>query len=364
MLDDDRVDVLYQSYDGGGTKVQAPAIFIRKKMTEGTAVSAHALTDMVSGASIDVEVNGASEYEEQRNEMGIALEFLKDKAIYNASLSKSTENDYDTQSIAAGISQDFFGDLSNLAISVSYADSTVGKTGDVSFSETAQQYSLSLTWAQVLTKHLIASLTFNKAIDEGYLQNPYRFTRYKTQSDKGWTLQYIGDKDDALAYGFPDIRSSEALALKLRYLVSHDHALYGGFRLFQDSFKVEANNIDIGYNFRLQENWLFDINIRYYQQTAAEFYSDIYERPNQTSFRTRDKELSSFNNTMLSISASYDLPPYANWIKKSSVHAYIDHIAFDYDDFRDATAIGYKAGEEPLYQFSANLVRIMYSLWF
>ncbi|NRB39106.1 MAG: DUF3570 domain-containing protein [Pseudomonadales bacterium] len=365
VLDDDRLDILYQSYDGGGTSVKAPAIFVRKKLAESSAISAHVLTDMVSGASIDVEVSGASAYKEQRNEWGLGAEFLKGKAVYSLNLSQSSENDYDTQSVSASISQDFFGDLSTLSMAVSYSDSTVGKTGEVDFSENAKQYSLDVSWSQVLTKNWIASFSLNKALDQGYLQNPYRFTRYlNPESESGSTLQYIGDKDDELAYGFPDIRNSEAVAIKMRYLVLKNHVIYGGMRYFQDSFKIKAYNVDIGYNFRYQQRWLFDINFRHYEQTAAEFYRDLYDYQNQTNFRTRDKELSTFNDNMLSLSASYDLPHTAHWIKKSSVHAFIDHIVFDYDDFRDASVEGYTAGNEPLYHFSATLIRIMYSLWF
>lgn len=364
VLDEDRVDVLYQRYEGGGIDVNAPAIFVRKKVASNTAISAGILTDLVSGASIDVESSGASAYEEQRNETSLGIEFLKDKSIYSVNISQSTENDYDTQSVSASINQDFFGDLSNLSMSASYADSIVKKTGDVSFSETASQYSFSLGLSQILTKKWIMHLSFNKALDEGFLQNPYRFTYFIDPIDPSKrAIQYIEKEADG-SYGFPNIRNSEALALKTRYLIMPNHVIYAGMRTFKDSFNIDAINVDIGYNFRYQHRWLFDISLRHYEQSAADFYSDLYDFQNQTNFRSRDKELSTFSNNMLSVSASYDLPPLATWVKKSSVHAYVDYVHFDYENFRDARISDVNAGDEPLYNFSAYLFRLMYSLWF
>jgi len=40
VLDEDRADVLYHSYDGGGMKIDGPAILLRKKTSETVALSA------------------------------------------------------------------------------------------------------------------------------------------------------------------------------------------------------------------------------------------------------------------------------------------------------------------------------------
>jgi hypothetical protein len=62
VLPDDRADVLYHRYDGGGVTIHGPSVLVRKKMAEKYALSANYYVDMVSSASIDVEVSGASEY--------------------------------------------------------------------------------------------------------------------------------------------------------------------------------------------------------------------------------------------------------------------------------------------------------------
>ena len=58
--------MLYHRYDGGGVTIHGPSVLVRKKMAEKYSVSANYYVDMVTSASIDVEVSGASEYKEER----------------------------------------------------------------------------------------------------------------------------------------------------------------------------------------------------------------------------------------------------------------------------------------------------------
>ena len=66
MLPDDRADVLYHRYDGGGVTIDGPSLLVRKKFAEKYSVSANYYVDMVSSASIDV-VTTASPYKEERS---------------------------------------------------------------------------------------------------------------------------------------------------------------------------------------------------------------------------------------------------------------------------------------------------------
>jgi hypothetical protein len=67
---------------------------------------------------------------------------------------------------------------------------------------------------------------------------------------------------------------------------------------------------------------------------------------------------------MLSFGATYELPA-LGWkrIRRSTVNVFIDHIQYDYEDFREVTKAG-APGEEPLYGFDANVLRVFFSGWF
>lgn len=356
VLDDDRIDILYQSYEGGGTEVVAPAIVVRKKIAESFAISGSYLVDMVSGASIDVEV-GASAYEEERTEYSVGLQYLHDKAILNLGYSQSKENDYLAKAYQLGISQDFFGDLTTLAMGINFGDNKISQTGAPNFLETAQSYGLDVGITQVITRNFIGQISFNKTIDEGYLQNPYRFIRYLDPNNP--TL-WLTDKER-----YPGTRSSDAVAIRGRYFLPNRHVIYAGFRQYQDSWGIKAQHVELGYALGFIERWLFDASLRFYQQSDAHFYRDLFDYAGQFNHMARDKELSRFSNWMFSTSAAYELPIPANrLVKKSSVHVFYNYINFDYKNFRDARVTNVDAGDEPLYQFDAHLIRLMLSVWF
>jgi hypothetical protein len=75
VLPDDRADVLYHRYDGGGVTIDGPSLLVRKKFAEKYSVTANYYMDMVSSASIDV-VTTASPYMEERRQGNVAFDML------------------------------------------------------------------------------------------------------------------------------------------------------------------------------------------------------------------------------------------------------------------------------------------------
>jgi hypothetical protein len=58
------------------------------------------------------------------------------------------------------------------------------------------------------------------------------------------------------------------------------------------------------------------------------------------------------------------------FLEKASVNVYYDHMIFDYDDFHDLRftdengAPLYAPGQEPLFDFSADVMQLYFSIWF
>lgn len=129
VLDDDRADVMYHRYDGGGVTIHGPSLLVRKKFREKYAVNAAYYVDMVSSASIDV-VKTASPYTERRNEYGLGFEYLRGKITYRVGFADSEENDYEANTARASISQDFFGDLTTVTLAFARGWDRVFRRGD------------------------------------------------------------------------------------------------------------------------------------------------------------------------------------------------------------------------------------------
>src|SRR5690606_30925997 len=182
-LPEDRADVMYHRYEGGGISIEGPSLLVRKKMAEKYAVSVNYYQDLITSASIDVEVSGASQYKEQRDQYTLGLEWLAGKAIYTLGFSSSKENDYDAQTFSFGLSQDMFGDLTTLSMGFSRGLDTVRNSTDPDFSRDVDRYSYRLGLSQILTRSLLATLNLEVITDEGFLNNPYRSYRHRNADD-------------------------------------------------------------------------------------------------------------------------------------------------------------------------------------
>ncbi len=354
VLPEDRSDVMYKSYSGDGVTIDGPSVLLRKQIGSHVSVSGNYYVDTVSGASIDVRAQ-ASEYQEERVETTLGADFLHEKSLLSMSYTNSSENDFEANSVYLGISQSFFGDLTTLSMSYSKGWDEVGKRGEEDFLEDADRQKFGIGVSQILTKSLIMGFNAEHVSDEGYLNNPYRAIRYIDPSNPE---NFLFDTER-----YPNTRSSTAYSINANYYLPFRAALYADARIYSDSWGIDAHNARLGY-IHPYNNWLLDVFVRYYKQDKADFYQDLYTRPDEFNFMARDKEMSTYRGLTAGIKLSYEWKfSETAMIKKSSVNVEFDYMNFDYDDFRDATAGG-TPGEEPLFGFSANAIKIFGSIWY
>ncbi|UTW45282.1 DUF3570 domain-containing protein [bacterium SCSIO 12696] len=360
-LPDDRLDILYHGYKGGGATIDGPSVLVRKTFADKVSVRANYYTDFVSSASIDV-IATASAYEEERNEFSVGMDYLHNKTTMSLNVTSSSENDYEAQTVGFSISQDFFGDLSTLALSYAVGSDTVRRRDDDVFEDEIDRQQFSLTFTQILTQKLVASLAVESIVDEGFLNNPYRQYRFVDASEPlgfGYALEL-----------YPRTRNSDAVALRSLYYLPWHASLKGEYRRFADSWGIEADSVEFGYTHPWKHGLTFEAKLRHYKQDDADFYSDIFAFEGAQNFLARDKELSTFTSNTIGIGVSYEIPNKL-WglAKKSTVNLFWDRIAFDYDNFRDVTVHNtnpgaFAVGSEPLYSFDADVIRLFLSVWY
>lgn len=364
VLPEDRADVLFHRYEGGGVTIQGPSVLVRKTMAEKYSVSANYYMDMVTSASIDVRVSGASEYKEQRDQYSIGFDYLRGKTTYSLGYTNSEEDDYSASTTSFGISQDLFGDLTTISMGFSKGDDTVRRRDTVSnvidpnFERDIDRLSYRVGVSQILTKSMVASLQLEVITDEGYLNNPYRSFRYTDPND-------ITNFRLATEI-YPRTRTSNAVGLNARYYLPYRAALHGGYRFFTDTWGIGADTYELGYVHPLKASpWTFEASVRYYSQDSADFYSDLFPRIDFQNFMARDKELSTFTSLTMHVGATLEFARSGWWfVKKGTLNVYYDRIEFDYDNFRDASNTSLVAGNEPLYSFGANVIQMFVSVWF
>ena len=356
VLPEDRADLMYHYYDGGGVTIDGPALLVRKKFAEKFAVNASYYVDMVSSASIDV-ITTASEYHEERTQYGVGFEYLRGKVTYAASFSNSSENDYEADTASVSVSQDMFGDLTTVSLSFTRGWDDVTERGSPTFADSIDRRIYGLNISQIATKRLILGFSYEAITEEGFLNNPYRLVRYV-------------DPEEARGYAYEDeryprTRTGNAFAVRARWFLPYRAALQADYRYYTDTWEVSSSTAELAYTHPLDENWIFDVHYRFYDQDAAEFYSDLFPRENFQNFLARDKELSTMRSHTLGFGVAYEFKPARfDFLGKAAVNLKYDRIRFEYDDFRDLRTTGVAPGTEPLYQFDANVIRLFFSGWF
>jgi len=355
VLPEDRADALYHRYDGGGVTVDGPSLLVRKKFGENFSVAANYYVDMVSSASIDV-LTQASPYKETRRQASLAVDMLHGKTQYSVGYTNSEENDYTANTASFDLSQDMFGDLTTVSFGFSRAWDEVRNNSDPDFKEPVDRWSYRLSVSQIITPALMMGLEVETITDEGYLNNPYRSARY-ADPDAGDGFSWEPEV-------YPHTRTSTGASVTADYFLWYRAAVHGMYRFYTDSWGVVGNTLRLGYTHPLGDRWILEANYRWYDQTAADFYSDLFPYANSQNFLGRDKELSTFQSQMVTVGATWRLPA-LNWggIERSTVNVFYDHALYDYADFRDALK-GDSVGTEPLYHFSADVLRVFFSVWF
>ncbi len=356
ILPQDRADLMYHSYQGGGVSIDGPAVMLRKKAGQSVSVSAYYYVDTVSGASVDVQAT-ASAYSETRQEKRLGVDYLAGNSIFSANYAQSDEDDYNAKSISFAISHDTFGGMTTLSLEAGLGDDEVGRNGDDSFSESVKRYNYKLGWTQVLSSSWIAALNMQVDLDEGFLNNPYRSVRYRDTSDpRGYAYQ---------REVYPDTRNAFAVSLVNKVYLPYRAALSFNLRHYQDSWDIRALDAEVEYVHPLTQHWTLEGKLRWYSQGQADFYRDLFDFASQQNFMARDKELSEFNNLTLGIGASYALPVWSFWPEATpELTLQWDHIRFNYKNFRNVTVTDAEAGLEPLYRLDANVIRAFFSLYF
>ena len=355
VLPEDRADVLYHRYDGGGVTIDGPSVLLRKKFAEKYSVSANYYMDMVSSASIDV-MTTASPYTEERTQGSLAFDLLQGKTQYSVSYTLSDESDYTANTASFDLSQDIFGDLVTVSFGFSQGWDEVRKNGDNTFEETVDRRNYRFGLQLIVTPRLMTGLNYEAITDEGFLNNPYRSVRYLDEtSARGFSFQ---------PELYPHTRTSNAVAINARYFLPHRASVHGEYRYFTDTWGIDANTASIGYTHPWGKRWIFEAGYRWYDQSAADFYSDLFPRADAQNFLARDKEFSTFTSHMFSLGATYELAS-LGWdrLRRSTVNLFYDRINYQYDDFRDITAGG-APGTEELYGFDADVFRLFVSGWF
>jgi Protein of unknown function (DUF3570) len=315
-LPENRAELLYHAYTGGGVTANGPALLVRKSVFDKVSLQGSYYVDSVSNASIDV-VTTASPYRERRTEYGLSADYVYRDAQITLGTSSSKEPDYTANAFSLDVSQESFGGMTTTSLGFTRGSDTVGKHNSPEFSDYAKHWQYRVGVTQILTKTWIASANFEAVADDGYLQSPYRVARVFGAA--------VPERD-------PRTRSSRAMKFRLLGDLGHRDAVHADYRYFYDTWGIKAHTAELGYSRYFGDAILADANLRYYTQSHALFYSDNAQQ--ETTYVSRNRQLSSFDSvglggklayTVRKVPGQYDL----------KLNAGYQYVRFKFKDFTD-----------------------------
>ena len=343
LLPEERADLLYHHYTGGGTTVNGPALLVRKGIGESVSAYASYFVDNVSCASIDV-LTTASPFKEKREEYGGGVDYLYRNTTVGLSVLRSDEPDYVANTFGATVTHEVLDGLTTLSLGYSVGRDDVGRA-HTDFAEHVNRYQYKLGVSQVVTKSLLMNLNYEAILEDGYLHSPYRAARLL-----GLSVPEV----------YPRTRDSHAVALGIvKGLASNDDRLKASthlrYRYFWDNWNIRAHTVELGYGSRLDDRWLVEPHYRFYKQSAASFYANDFSA--QMTFMARDRELSDFSSHALGAKASYQLFNRRFNLSRVTLNLDYEFIRYRYNNFTDV-----RTGR--LYAYNANVLQLFLSGWF
>jgi Protein of unknown function (DUF3570) len=343
-LPEDKAEVLYHVYDGGGVKADGPALLVRKSLADRVSVSGQYYVDAVSNASIDV-VTTASPFKERRTAWDLGADWLVRDALLSLSWSRSTEPDYVAEGVGLDVAHEVFGGMTTVSLGFTRAKDLVGQKGTPGWIDTATHWQYRAGLTQVLTPRWLASANLEVVSDTGYLGSPYRA---------------------ALVFGAavpernPRTRTSRAVKLRTIHdtgaLLSRS-SLRAEYRYFWDTWDVKAHTVEIGGSRYVGERFLVDALVRTHRQDKALFYSDNAQ--SETVYVSRNRQLSTFSSLALGARVTYTMPdPRPGFGVKFSAAYELKRFSFkDFTDLRTVTDFSdLRSGS--LYRYNAHVLQL------
>jgi len=325
---DDRAEVstslFAEKRDGGkgGLTVIHPQADFGIDLGRFVSLDASYSADAVSGATSVIyqadAVSSATKFSDTRQEGTVGLGFHGRRSRIDFSATLGTERDYLSHAIGGGASIDLPGRNTTVAVAYSHSfdqvcdkdngtltpEETKALTGADPCNKTDGVFGkdkpgttiwrdLSIDTAQVtVTQNLTPTMNLQIAgygqVLEGFQSNPYRRVRIGQNSPQ----EHI-----------PNTRDRWSLSARLnRFLPKLHGAVHFDARFYDDTWRVIAGDVELGYSQYIGKSLLLRLHARVYQQSAAKFFKDAFFYQTESTageFFTGDRELSPVRNAII-----------------------------------------------------------------
>jgi hypothetical protein len=117
---------------------------------------------------------------------------------------------------------------------------------------------------QIIDRSSLFQVNLSLSQADGYMTDPYKIVSVVDDSS-GEPLRYLYENR-------PDSRLRSSIFAKYRKMTPGKDIFTASYRYMTDDWGVDSNTFDLAYRFRLGATYYLQPHLRYYQQSAADFY--------------------------------------------------------------------------------------------
>jgi hypothetical protein len=218
----------------------------------------------------------------------------------------STEFDYKSLSFNASLMRDFNQRNTTLSAGVSYAQDEISPRDGLpdlyslmsentkSGSDTKTTVDLLMGVTQVINRSTIMQFNYGFGNSSGYHNDPYKIVSIISDAT-GAPLDYLFESR-------PDSRTKHSLYWQTKHHFENDMIDFS-LRLMADDWGVNSQTLDMHYRWNISDSNYLEPHVRYYTQSAADFYEEQISNEGLTA----DQLATKYQNESRDVSADYRL---------------------------------------------------------
>lgn len=252
-------------------------------MYEGMSGSSpwYVIPDPASGP---LQVMSGATIREQRTQLDAAVSRDRDGFTHTAAIGYSTENDYQALYGSYAGEKESDDGMNTISWGASYSHDEIEPTDAALYDRveraTRESGSVAAGFTRILNRNALVQTGLSLTRQSGYLSDPYKLV---------WV------QENVISDSRPDERLMWTWTARFRqYMERSRAALQADFRYFGDDWGVRSETLEVGWHQPAGEGWEITPSLRYYTQTAPDFYGPVFDTRPGDGYWSSDYRLATF----------------------------------------------------------------------
>jgi hypothetical protein len=268
--------------------------------------------DQPLGENNRVTVGGNFSHEYDFTSTGFNAAFARDFNDKNTTLSLGLGVESDTINAVGGIPTAFTSPITSTGNNADDSHTLNSLGVHRPSSDTKKVNDILLGVSQVINRYWLTQLNYSRSTSSGYQNDPYKIL--SVINSKGDTIDNANGESLLLYENRPTDRARQSIYWSNKIHISDMDIVDLSFRHYWDDWGVTAETLDLRYRIVVGSHAYFEPHLRYYTQTAADFYkpflvsgSDVINGVSQIDYASSDPRLAKLKGTTIGLKWGYEL---------------------------------------------------------